>query len=324
MPQLSPLLRFALPAVVAAALVLPSPAAGGVRTVVGTDKMRAAEARLLKDINRIRVRNGRKPLRLDKPTREVARARSSDMAAKRYFAHVEPDGDDADRILARRDISASEVTENIGHTLGLTLREGSRKMATWWYRSPPHRVQMLARDVNYVGLGIARRGNRFTYTAIFTRCRDKTEPRVVIEEATWRSSEEGLAVAIDWQGRDPELAVGTAGIKRYEVQRFSVPDGWGDTAEDPRRSELVLPVPGTRDEHLRIRAVDKAGNVGPWAYTRLRKPDRLARRRSGVGYLTVAVSEAAGPARTSTGTLQSSLRRQRPGRRTGQEQEPQP
>jgi hypothetical protein len=183
---------------------------------------------------------------------------------------------------------------------------------------------MLARDVNYVGLGVARRGSRVTYTAIFTRCRDKTEPRVVIEEATWRASEEGLAVAIDWQGHDPELAVGTAGIERYEVQRFSVPDGWGDVAADPRRSEFALPAPGTRDEHLRIRAVDKAGNIGPWAYTRLRMSKRLARGEGGVGYLTVAVSQAAGPVGPSTGTLQSSLRRQRPGRRTGQEQEPQP
>ena len=278
MPQLLALLRFVVPAVLAATFALPAPAAGGVRTVDGTDKMRAAEARLLKDINRIRVRNGRKPLRLDKRTRQVARARSVDMAAKRYFAHVEPDGDDADRILERRDISASEVTENIGHTVGLTLREGSKRMARWWYRSPPHRVQMLARDVNYVGIGIARRGGRFTYTAIFTRSRDKTEPRVVIVEAAWQPSDHGLAVAIDWRGVDPRLATGTAGIKRYEVERFSVPDGWGDVDEDPRKSELALPTPGTRDEHLRIRAVDKAGNVGPWAYTRLHKPERPSRR----------------------------------------------
>ena len=277
MPQLLTLLRFVVPTVLAATFALPAPAAGGVRTVDGTDKMRAAEARLLKDINRIRVRNGRKPLRLDKRTRQVARARSVDMAAKRYFAHVEPDGDDADRILERRDISASEVTENIGHTVGLTLREGSKRMARWWYRSPPHRVQMLARDVNYVGIGIARRGGRFTYTAIFTRSRDKTEPRVVIVEAAWQR------VTTVWRGHRLARRRSRAGDRHGRDQalrsrRFSVPDGWGDVDEDPRKSELAVPTPGTRDEHLRIRAVDKAGNVGPWAYTRLHKPERPSRR----------------------------------------------
>ena len=64
-------------------------------------------------------------------------------------------------------------------------------MAKWWYRSPPHRRQMLARDVNYVGIGIARRGSRFTYTAIFTRSRDKTDPLVIIDEATWTSDGSG-------------------------------------------------------------------------------------------------------------------------------------
>ena len=172
MPAPLRLRRVFLLAALVVADVVPSPAAAGERTVIRTDKMLAAEARILRDINRIRVRNGRKPLRLDRRTGQVARARSRDMAARRYFAHVEPDGDNAKRILARRWIRASDVTENIGHTVGLSLRQGTRRMAKWWYHSPPHRKQMLARDINYVGIGISRRGGRFTYTAIFTRSRD--------------------------------------------------------------------------------------------------------------------------------------------------------
>ena len=195
-------LRYLLLAALAAALLLPTPAAAD-DAVVATDKMQAAEAKLLDEINQIRVEHGRKPLRLDKRTSHVARSRSLDMAAKRYFAHVEPDGDDAEEILERREIPAREVTENIGHTVGLTLRAGTRRMANWWYRSPPHRVQMLARDVNYVGVGIARHGSRFTYTAIFTRSRDKTSPRVAIDEATWEPDEIGSKVVIDFEGVDP-------------------------------------------------------------------------------------------------------------------------
>lgn len=277
MPAPLRLLRYVLLAALAAAVILPSPAAARDRTVVGTDKMRAAEARLLKDINRLRVRNGRKPLRLDRRTSQVARARSSDMATKHYFAHVEPDGDNARRILARRHVSASEVTENIGHTIGLSLRQGTKRMATWWYHSPPHRRQMLARDINYVGIGIARRGGRFTYTAIFTRSRDKTRPRVVVDEASWRPSiGAGSRVTIDWHGVDPRLATGTAGIKRFELEQFTVLEGWTRVELEPRRSKRSLRTFGTRDQRFRVRAVDRAGNIGPWAYTRVEVPEALS------------------------------------------------
>ena len=275
-------LRYLLLAALAAAILVPGPTVAGERAVSGTAKMRAVEAKLLKDINRIRVRNGRKPLRLDQSTAHVARSRSHDMAAKRYFAHVEPDGDNAKRILGRRHIGASEVTENIGHTVGLTLREGGNKMATWWYHSPPHRRQMLARDINYVGIGVARRGSRFTYTAIFTRSRDKTEPKVFIEDTSWRPRGGGTEVTIDWVGNDPKLARGTAGIKRYDVERLTPMGGWKRIEQAPRASEGVFRTPAKGDQRFRIRAVDKAGNVGPWTYTRFDLPDRRRAAVSGV------------------------------------------
>jgi uncharacterized protein YkwD len=268
-------LRLVAVAFIAAALLVPAPVAkaGHHRSVVGTHKMHVAEARLLRDINRIRKRSGRKPLRLDKRTSQVARARSSDMAAKRYFAHVEPDGDDAARILRRRHIGASKVTENIGHTMGLTLRGGSKRMAGWWYRSAPHRRQMLARKVNYVGIGMARRGSRFTYTAIFTRSRDRTRPRVVIDDVGWRASEDGAQTTVEWHGVDPHLAIGRTGIERYDVQRRDgpldwSPVGWGVVGATARSVRAF----GSGDEQLRVRAVDKAGNVSAWAYARVDIP----------------------------------------------------
>ncbi len=276
MPTPDRFIRYVVLATLAAAILLPAPAAAGDRCVVATSRLRAAEARLLKDINRIRVRNGRKRLRLDKRTSQVARARSSDMAAKRYFAHVEPDGDDARHILQRRGISATEVTENIGHTVGLTLKRGSRRMADWWYHSPPHRTQMLAGDINYVGIGVARRGNRYTYTAIFTRSRDKTRPRVIVEDTSWVSNEGASEVTIEWRGVDPELATGTAGIKRFDVEYFT-PVGWDRLEGNPRQSRRSIPTDTIGDQHIRVRAVDKAGNVGPWAYTRVDIPDRSPR-----------------------------------------------
>lgn len=261
-------LRYVLLAVLAAAILLPAPVAAGNRTTSGTDKLRAAETRLLRDVNRIRVRNGRKRLRLDRRTGQVARARSSDMAAKRYFAHVEPDGDDARRLLRRRDIPATSVTENIGHTFGLSLKSGSKRMAKWWFRSAPHRRQMLARNSNYIGIGIARRGSRLTYTAIFTRSRDKTEPYVDIDAAT--VSHDGARVTVDWHGEDPRLATGTAGIKSYDLEHFTPIDSWVPVAAGIRGSQRSFMTIGIAADQVRVRAVDKAGNIGPWAYARIK------------------------------------------------------
>jgi uncharacterized protein YkwD len=268
--------RAIVPALLGLALLLPTSAAADARAVVATDKLAAAEARLLKDINRIRVRNGRRPLRLDDAISAVARARSADMAAKRYFAHVEPDGDDADRILDRRDIQASEVAENIGHTFGLTLKRGSNRMADWWYRSTPHRIQMLDRDVNYIGVGIARRGSRHTFTAIFTRSRDRTEPRVSVDDIHWLPSGNGSQVTIELHGVDPKLARGTAGIKGFELERLDRTGEWSAVEGDPKRSKRSFPAPDSGELHIRVRAVDRAGNVSPWRYVRFVIP---ARRR---------------------------------------------
>jgi uncharacterized protein YkwD len=269
-------LRYVLLVAFAAAILLPTQVAAGNRSAVGTDKLRAAETKVLRDVNRIRVGNGRKPLRLDRRTSQVARARSLDMAAKRYFAHVEPDGDDARSLLRRRDIPATSVTENIGHTYGLTLKAGSKQMAKWWFRSPPHRRQMLARDNNYIGIGIARRGSRLTYTAIFTRSRDKTDPRIVIDETTL--SDDGTQVTVDWHGVDPQLATGTAGIRGYDLERFTPLDGWGPVSGSTRGSERSFWRLGNVDSHVRIRAVDKAGNVSPWAYTHIETTEYRSRR----------------------------------------------
>ena len=273
--------RFVLLVAFAAVLLLPTQAAAGNHSVAGTDKLRAAETRLFKNVNRIRVRNGRKPLRRDTRTSRVARARSSDMATKRYFGHIEPDGDNASRIIHRHHIPAATVTENIGHTYGLTLKAGSKRMAKWWFHSAPHRRQMLARDSNYVGIGIAHRGSRFTYTAIFTHSRDKTEPLVVIDEATL--SDDGSRATVAWHGVDPRLATGTAGIRSFDLEQLTPLANWTPVVAGIRKSEQSLSTFGMADLGVRIRAVDKAGNVGPWAYAHV-STSEASRSESGARY----------------------------------------
>jgi hypothetical protein len=129
-----------------------------------------------------------------------------------------------------------------------------------------------------VGIGIARRSGRFTYTAIFTRSRDKTSPHVVIDDATWQPEARSSEVSIEWRGVDPQLAMGTAGIRRFDVERFTVSDGWSQIDGDPHESERTVRTYASGAQRFRIRAVDKAGNVGPWAYTRIDIPGYVPAR----------------------------------------------
>ncbi len=52
------------------------------------------EARMLELVNQERAHKGLRPLQADPEAREVARAHSQDMFARRYFSHVTPDGKD--------------------------------------------------------------------------------------------------------------------------------------------------------------------------------------------------------------------------------------
>ena len=91
---------------------------------------------------------------------------------------------------------------------------------------------------------------------------------------SWRPQGGGPRVTVDWHGVDPELATGRTGIKRFDVQRRTELGAWTRVASDPDRSKVSFRSFAAGDQRVRIRAIDRDGNVGPWTYVSIDLPER--------------------------------------------------
>jgi uncharacterized protein YkwD len=106
------------------------------------------ELAILRAVNRVRARNGRRPLRLGPALHRAARAHSVDMVRRGYFDH----GAFAQR-LRRHGVRAQTVGENLA-----TAREpgfSARLVVQMWLTSPGHRSVMLDRGFSSIGVGVA-------------------------------------------------------------------------------------------------------------------------------------------------------------------------
>lgn len=123
---------------------------------------------LVDAMNRQRAAHGLGPLRLNAKLSLAAEDRIGDMFAKRYFAHVSPDGIDPFDWVLQRGYRYRLVGENlaVGYR-GAAVVEG-------WMNSPGHRENILERGFDEVGIAIAdgspRRGYKGpTVVAIYAR-----------------------------------------------------------------------------------------------------------------------------------------------------------
>ena len=126
------------------------------------------------EINRVRDDRGLGALAPDRRLQRAAGQQARDMVARRYFAHVTPDGDGlSDRLRA-----AGYITGRVAWHVGETLCWGRGKFSTpaatvaAWMRSPSHRRIILGPFAE-VGVGVARGvpsgGRGLTYAADFGR-----------------------------------------------------------------------------------------------------------------------------------------------------------
>ncbi len=112
------------------------------------------EARMLELVNEERAKEGLPALEADTALTTVARAHSTDMFAKGYFAHVSPDGvAPADRVRAAG-IRFLITGENLA--LGPTLKI----CHTGLMNSPGHRANILHKSYGRVGIGVMDGGLR--------------------------------------------------------------------------------------------------------------------------------------------------------------------
>lgn len=109
----------------------------------------AVEARLLRETNAFRRQRGLPTLTPDPALARVARAHNADMLAEGFVGHVSPKtGAPADRVKAAG-ITALAVRENVARTYS------PADVIPGLARSPGHRANLQAIDVDRVGIGVS-------------------------------------------------------------------------------------------------------------------------------------------------------------------------
>jgi uncharacterized protein YkwD len=225
----------------------------------GAPEIEAAEQRVIDRINVRRDRKGLRPLRLDPRVAAVARARSQDMIDRDYFSHQDPDGKYARQHLERAHIRFSRVSEIIAWNGGTDLLAGADAVVRMWMGDAVHRHEVMSTTHNYLGAGVATDGRTVKWTVISITGPDRTDPTARVTSVAL----DGATATVLWQGHDPRLVVATAGIRDYDLARRDPGGAWetvlNDTTEVSGRSAA------REGTEFRVRARDKAGNVGPWS-----------------------------------------------------------
>jgi uncharacterized protein YkwD len=250
--------------VLVAALIPASPVAAGPTSA----QLRDAESLVLTRMNEERAVDGLRALRMDGRVRAVAQARSADMAERDYFSHVDPDGHDPWYHLGVAGIGYSAAGEIIASNGVGPIRDAARMAVQQWMHSQGHHDLIMDTqwDFNYAGVGVALDGGVSYWTVVFIQGPDRTDPRASLTSAT--STAGTRAARIHWSGTDPLLVTRTAGVGTFDVQRRRSGGSWATVRS--RVTGTAASITGTRGVRyqFRVRARDRAGNVGEWSPTR--------------------------------------------------------
>ncbi len=115
-------------------------------------------------LNQDRASNGRAALTLDPELCNLARMKSEDMKANRYFAHTSPTYGSASEMLRTYGYSFTSVGENIAHHATVEKSEAA------FMSSTGHRTNILGSQWKKVGIGVAYDAQGFVYvTQLFVR-----------------------------------------------------------------------------------------------------------------------------------------------------------
>jgi uncharacterized protein YkwD len=128
--------------VAALCTVLPPPALGGGLS------LSPLERAFLNAINKTRVEHGVGRVTISDTLLTAARAHSSDMVRRNYFAHG---------VFSRRLEYYGVTSGNIGEDLGYDAHVATAvpELVAMWLRSQPHRAVLLSAKYDYIGVGVS-------------------------------------------------------------------------------------------------------------------------------------------------------------------------
>jgi len=123
-------------------------------------------------LERIRQTHNLQSLIFHADLSNLAIERSLDMAKRRYFSHINPDGCGIRCQFQNSTIPATKWAENIGwyepYTY-LTKSALAQEFLMLWMESSGHRANLLDADITHYGVGTALQGDKIIITMLFAR-----------------------------------------------------------------------------------------------------------------------------------------------------------
>jgi hypothetical protein len=223
----------------------------------------APERQLMASVNEARVAAGLVPLRSDYRLWDLADERAAAMAAAEALSHTA--GGSLEDGLNRRGIQWFGFGEVIAYTSG-SASSAAARLFELWQSSPAHWDLLTSSRFNYLGIGLAVSASGLTFGSIvLTESRDRTGARATITGA----GVAGDDVRWSWRGSDVRLQTHTAGLRDFAVQQRTDNGSWV-TVSTGTTSTARTAVNRAHGHWygLRVRARDRAGNVGPWSAER--------------------------------------------------------
>jgi uncharacterized protein YkwD len=267
-PGLRRLASLAIVAVLGLAILAPASVSATTLPVVDAAAVSALEKSMVAALNADRTALGLVPVQIDARLMTIARARSADMVAKKYFSHTQPDGRNVFNILTAKAITwynAGEIIAWNNYPLDSTVSAANRQ----WLNSPGHKAIIISKDFNYVGVGLAldpETGKKL-WTAVYMKGPDRTPAKAAATGAALRAGPTATTryTKLTWQGYDPRLQVLTAGLANFTIQRRIDSGAWATVVASTTLTYTNFRVSVGHRYEFRVAARDKRGNQGAWS-----------------------------------------------------------
>jgi len=139
--------------------------------------------RLFELIEEERMQGGAKPMALDLDLASAAQAHSEDMAKKRSFDTMNPNGNLAVNTLLSRDpkfvgfFAENSAAQYFTPSQGIDPETMAKGFLHIWLESPSHRNNLMYRDFDRTGIGVAVNGNAIYAAEVFATNLGLPEPQ---------------------------------------------------------------------------------------------------------------------------------------------------
>jgi uncharacterized protein YkwD len=220
------------------------------------------EYRLIGWINQARVARHLQPLRADSRVWDLAGARAAVLASRNVLSHTVP-GLVGSQLTYRR-IKWYMWGDAIAYTSRARGTLATAHLFALWKGSKSHWDLLMSPRFNYIGIGLAyRSANGRTFgDVVLLDGPDRTPPAAAMVS----TSRTGDDVRWTWRGWDAALQRRTSGVASFDVQ-YRVDKGAFSTVESTTTATERSAANRSAGHWygLRVRAKDRAGNVGAWS-----------------------------------------------------------